>query len=68
MQPTYPNYSGEPVKLTLPQSPFNHQPTREAALETVLRDREQELLEIKGPCSNKSCPLHYAHRGPCDAA
>lgn len=32
----------------------------------VLREREAELLKLKGPCSNKTCPLHYAHSGPCD--
>lgn len=32
----------------------------------VLADREAELLELKGPCSNSGCRLHYAHRGPCD--
>lgn len=32
----------------------------------VLADRERELLELKGPCSNKRCRLHYAHSGPCD--
>lgn len=32
----------------------------------VLQDRERELLEIKGPCSNAACRLHYAHSGPCD--
>lgn len=37
-----------------------------AALESILREREQELLELKGHCSNKRCSLHYAHRGPCD--
>jgi hypothetical protein len=31
----------------------------------VLADRERELLELKGPCSNSTCPLHYAHSGPC---
>lgn len=36
------------------------------ALKFVLDTREQELLEIKGPCSNKHCSLHFAHRGPCD--
>jgi hypothetical protein len=36
------------------------------ALEIVLADRERELLEIKGPCSNGKCRLHYAHSGPCD--
>lgn len=33
----------------------------------VLAIREQELLDLKGPCSNKRCRLHYAHSGPCDA-
>jgi hypothetical protein len=28
--------------------------------------RERELLELKGPCSNKECRLHYAHSGPCN--
>jgi threonine aldolase len=37
-----------------------------AATNSVLADRERELLELKGPCSNKSCRLHYAHSGPCD--
>lgn len=32
----------------------------------VLRERERELLEVKGRCSNKRCRLHYAHSGPCD--
>ena len=37
------------------------------AVESVLRDRERELLELKGPCSNHfECGLHYAHSGPCD--
>jgi hypothetical protein len=31
----------------------------------VLVERERELLELKGPCSNKSCRLHRAHSGPC---
>lgn len=34
-------------------------------LSSTLHEREQELLEIKGRCSNKRCTLHYAHRGPC---
>lgn len=40
------------------------------SLRGVLRDRDRELLEIKGPCSNKTCGLHCAHSGPCrvDAA
>lgn len=37
-----------------------------AAVRAVLADRECELLELKGPCSNKRCRLHYAHSGPCD--
>lgn len=36
------------------------------SLRAVLRDRERELFELKGACSNKSCRLHYAHSGPCD--
>lgn len=32
----------------------------------VCAERERELLELKGPCSTKSCRLHYAHSGPCD--
>jgi hypothetical protein len=36
------------------------------ALRSVLADRERELLAIKGPCSNETCRLHYAHSGPCD--
>jgi hypothetical protein len=36
------------------------------ATEFVLAVRERELLAIKGPCSNKHCPLHYAHSGLCD--
>lgn len=37
-----------------------------AAAKAVLAERERELLELKGPCSNKQCRLHYAHSGPCD--
>lgn len=36
------------------------------AVAAVLVIREKELLDLKGPCSNKACPLHYAHSGPCD--
>ena len=36
------------------------------ATQAVLRYREQELLELKGPCSSETCPLHYAHHGPCE--
>lgn len=37
-----------------------------AATKAVLADREAELLALKGPCSNRTCRLHYAHSGPCD--
>lgn len=37
-----------------------------SATMAVLADRERELLELKGPCSNAACRLHYAHSGPCD--
>lgn len=36
-----------------------------SALRFVLAERERELLELKGPCSNALCRLHYAHAGPC---
>ncbi|HEX6970234.1 MAG TPA: hypothetical protein VF174_15675 [Micromonosporaceae bacterium] len=36
------------------------------AAKAVLAERERELLELKGPCSNTDCRLHYAHSGPCD--
>lgn len=39
-----------------------------ARLRIVLGHRERELLELKGPCSNKQCRLHYAHSGPCDTS
>ncbi len=29
----------------------------------VLRDREDELLDLLGPCRVSSCRLHAAHRG-----
>lgn len=32
----------------------------------VCQVREKELLDLKGPCSNDRCRLHYAHSGPCD--
>lgn len=35
------------------------------ATHMVLVIREKELLDLKGPCSNKDCPLHFAHAGPC---
>ena len=31
----------------------------------ILAERERELLELKGPCSNEKCGLHYAHSGTC---
>lgn len=34
-------------------------------LESIIAIRDKELLEVKGPCSNKDCRLHYAHAGPC---
>lgn len=34
-----------------------------AAAKAVLAERERELLELKGPCG--TCPLHFAHAGPC---
>lgn len=37
-------------------------------LEAILAARERELLELKGPCSNNRCRLHYAHSGPCDTS
>jgi len=36
-----------------------------AAIRAVLAERERELLELKGQCSNLNCSLHYAHSGPC---
>lgn len=46
----------------------HHRRALHAALEAaqaVLRERERELLTLKGPCSNRSCELHHAHSGPC---
>ena len=37
-----------------------------AAVKFVLAERERELLELRGSCSNEGCRLHYAHAGPCD--
>jgi hypothetical protein len=37
--------------------------TKYESTKAVLAERERELLELKGPCS--TCPLHYAHSGPC---
>jgi hypothetical protein len=38
-----------------------------AGLRSIKDDRERELLELKGPCSNSACSLHYAHSGPCNS-
>lgn len=35
-------------------------------LRNQLRIREAELLELKGPCTNRLCRFHHAHSGPCD--
>ena len=35
------------------------------ATRAVLAYREQELLELKGPCGSAWCRLHRAHSGPC---
>lgn len=37
-----------------------------AVTKALLRDREGELLKLKGPCRAPDCRLHFAHRGPCD--
>lgn len=49
-----------------PQSALSTDARRLAAAKAVLAERERELLELKGPCSNRRCRLHYAHSGPCD--
>lgn len=36
-----------------------------SAAVAILAERERELLELKGPCSNTKCRLHYAHSGSC---
>jgi hypothetical protein len=38
------------------------------AAHTVLRDRDAELLKLKGPCrwAKDGCRLHWAHSGPCN--
>lgn len=51
---------------TLSHQEMNRANGRIAALEAILADRERELLELKGPCSNAKCSLHYAHSGPCN--
>lgn len=52
-------YVARPTGQAVPLSALN-------ATKAVLADRERELLELKGPCSNKTCRLHRAHSGPCD--
>lgn len=39
---------------------------RVRALENILEVREKELIDLKGPCSNPRCSLHYAHSLGCD--
>lgn len=36
-----------------------------AATQFVCDERERELREVKGPCSNRNCRLHHLHAGPC---
>lgn len=65
-------YSDTQIELKLNDvGPFksgsHHRRALHAALESaqfVLRERERELLKLKGPCDNKACELHYAHSGP----
>jgi hypothetical protein len=40
--------------------------SKDSAAKFVLRERERELLELKGPCRAPGCVLHYAHNGPCN--
>jgi hypothetical protein len=40
--------------------------TQLGSARAILAERERELLELKGPCTLKSCKLHYAHSGPCN--
>lgn len=40
--------------------------TRLRATEAVLDQRQRELVELVGPCSNPNCLLHRAHSGPCN--
>lgn len=54
------------VSLESPQQTMGKLQSQLQATQFVLEEREAELLELKGPCSNKDCELHYAHRGPCD--
>ena len=46
--------------------PYKPHRPRVEGLFAVLRIRERELMDIKGPCSNTNCRLHAAHKGPCD--
>lgn len=36
------------------------------ATKAILAERERELLELKGPCTTTTCPLHHEHSGPCN--
>jgi hypothetical protein len=56
--------TADPLLLT--PTPITGDTVREGALRAVLAEREAELLQIKGHCSNGRCRLHYAHRGPCE--
>jgi hypothetical protein len=49
-----------------PPTTATREDPRLRATQAVLRDREAELLALKGPCSNRDCRLHHAHSGPCD--
>lgn len=57
-----------PSSMGLGRSRIRDVDRKLASTLAVLRERERELLELKGPCSNKACPLHYAHAGPCGGA
>ena len=39
---------------------------RISSVQSVLAIREQELINIKGPCTTPKCLLHFAHSGPCN--
>lgn len=54
-------------RLRAAAQPAAAEPCRSCkAVRAVLGWREKELLDLKGPCSNKRCRLHRAHNGPCD--
>ena len=55
------------ARLPIPHGPAPGAPTGSCcAARAVLRDREAELLDLKGPCRVSTCRLHQAHSGPCD--